>query len=84
MNDEYKTSYWYVAKGVMDYIIITEKDKFTYEEIEEMIESKEVLNYINDMIVTLLDSFIVFNDIVEYGKPVYSKNPLSGPNAFPM
>lgn len=37
---------WIIAKGVKDYIIMTGKLEFTYEEIEEMIESWAAINYV--------------------------------------
>ena len=33
------TRYWYIGKAVKDYIIMSGKEEFTYEEIQEIIES---------------------------------------------
>ena len=39
-----------MAKGVKDYIILSGKKQFTFEEIKEIIESMAILCYTNDMI----------------------------------
>lgn len=40
---------WIYAKGVKDYIMLTEKKEFTYSEIEEIFDSQAILNYISDI-----------------------------------
>jgi hypothetical protein len=40
---------WLIAKGVKDYLILVGKLEFTYEEIQELIESWAPLNYVQDM-----------------------------------
>ena len=54
--------FWYAAKAVKDYILITGKKEFSYKEIENLIESKAILNYMNDLIQWLLDTFTIIVD----------------------
>lgn len=53
MEDE-TTKYFLVGKGVKDYLIYTKKTEFTYQEVEELLESKAILCFINFMINEML------------------------------
>ena len=44
------SKFYNMAKGVKDYIILSGKKQFTFEEIKEIIESMAILCYTNDMI----------------------------------
>lgn len=49
--------HYYAHKAVKDFIILTKKSYFKEEDIRHLFESNSLLNYLNDMIVNLLDSF---------------------------
>lgn len=40
---------WLIAKGVKDYLILVGKLEFTFDEVQELIESWAPLNYVQDM-----------------------------------
>lgn len=56
------TRYWYIGKAVKDYIILTGKQEFTYEEVQEIIESYSILTYANDLIFYVMEDWIKFMD----------------------
>ena len=54
--------YWFFGKAVKDYIIMTGKNEFTYEEIQELIESMAIINFSNDLVFYLMEDWIRFMD----------------------
>ena len=50
------------SKGVKDYILLTGKKEFTFEEIEEMIESWAIPNFVGDMMRYSLFHLKSFNE----------------------
>ena len=62
---EYKDDgarYWFFGKAIKDYIVMTGKMDFTYEEIQELIESKAIINFTNDMVYYLMEDWVRFMD----------------------
>ena len=53
---------WLIAKGVKDYLILVGKLEFTYEEVEELIESQAALNYVQDMQRYMLFNWKEYHD----------------------
>ena len=45
---------YYFSKNVKDYMLMLGKNEYTYEEIQEIIESEAILNYSNDAMWFLL------------------------------
>lgn len=54
--------FWFFAKGVKDYIIMTGKEEFTYDDIKEIIESWSILNFTNDIVHRLMREWVLFMD----------------------
>ena len=40
---------WQFAKGIKDYMIMVGKNEYSYEEIQEIIESEAALNFAQDL-----------------------------------
>ena len=50
--------FYFFGKAVKDYIIMTKKQEFTYEEIQELIESRAILNYCNDIVKFVMEDWV--------------------------
>ena len=54
--------FWFLGKGVKDYIIASDKKEFKFEEIQEIIESMAILCYTNDLMNILIEDWLNFMD----------------------
>lgn len=54
--------HWYVAKAVKDYLNLINVKSMRYEEIQELIKCRAILNYANDMIYILMNGWIKYMD----------------------
>jgi hypothetical protein len=54
--------FYYMTKAVKDFIVETKKMEFTFDEVSEIIESKSILTYANDMVQKMLEDWVVFMD----------------------
>lgn len=61
-NRDDTSRYYFLAKGVKDYILATGKLQFKYEEIYEIIESMSILCYTNDIMTYYLIDFVNYLD----------------------
>lgn len=56
MPDLYnKPQFYYAYKGTKDFMFLMNKKEYTFDEIEHMINSYQIVNYINDMIIHISD-----------------------------
>lgn len=59
-DDDFR--FYYVPKAVKDYLVETGKTSFTYNEVSEMIETKSILCFLNDLIRQCLIDWVVFQE----------------------
>lgn len=50
----FDSRHYFIAKGVKDYLILTGKEKFTFADVAEMIQSNSIVNYISDMLQQMM------------------------------
>jgi len=49
--------YYWCAKMAKDFIMLTEKEEFTYHDINGYFTDKVFLNYLNDLVITAMKVF---------------------------
>ena len=52
--ERFDSKHYYLAKGVKDFILLTGKLEFSFEELKEIIETNAALNYCNDLYLIIL------------------------------
>lgn len=68
---------YFAHKAVKDYIILTKKLYFTEVDIQKMFKSRSLVNYLNDLILNIIDRYLemVYDFEVEYDPMLAISDP---------